>query len=64
MQRYAFNGLIHAIKAFPEGLALTTFFAVFGFVIAVMKDVPDVVGDRQFGIKSFSVRAGADAMFR
>ena len=32
------------------------FFTLFGTVIALVKDVPDVPGDRQFGIRSFSVR--------
>ena len=32
------------------------FFTIFGTVIALVKDVPDVPGDRQFGILSFSVR--------
>ena len=31
------------------------FFTIFGTVIALVKDVPDVPGDRQFGIRSFSV---------
>jgi len=29
-----------------------------------VKDVPDVTGDRQFGIRSFSVRAGPKAVLR
>ena len=32
------------------------FFSLFGLVIALLKDVPDIKGDRQFGIRSFSVR--------
>ncbi len=42
----------------------TVFFAVFGAVIALMKDVPDIKGDRLNDIKSFSVRAGAGRIFR
>merc|ERR1740121_2414364 len=34
------------------------FFAVFGLVIALMKDVPDVLGDRSANIRSLSVRLG------
>ena len=29
-----------ALRLFPESLAVTLFFAVFGLVIAIMKDVP------------------------
>jgi homogentisate phytyltransferase/homogentisate geranylgeranyltransferase len=32
------------------------FFSLFGAVIAIVKDVPDVTGDAMFGIRSFSVR--------
>jgi homogentisate phytyltransferase/homogentisate geranylgeranyltransferase len=41
----------------------TVFFAVFGAVIALMKDVPDIKGDKENNIRSFSVRAGAEKMF-
>ena len=33
----------------------------FRFAIAVLKDVPDIEGDRRFGIATFSVRLGAAA---
>jgi homogentisate phytyltransferase / homogentisate geranylgeranyltransferase len=42
---------------------LSVFFAIFGFVIALMKDVPDVLGDRMNGIRSFSVRVGPQRIF-
>lgn len=51
-------------RQFPEAVALTTFFAVFGVVIALMKDVPDVRGDVEYKIPSFSVKLGAAKMFR
>ena len=38
--------------------ALTLFVLPFSFAIAVLKDVPDIEGDRRFGIKTFSVRMG------
>lgn len=41
----------------------TVFFMIFGIVIALLKDVPDVHGDRIFGIRTFSVRLGARAVF-
>jgi len=40
------------------------FFVIFGTVIALVKDVPDVQGDAQFGIRSFSVRLGPSAVLR
>lgn len=45
-------------------MAATAFFAVFGAIIAFMKDVPDVKGDAINNIRSFSVRAGAERMFK
>jgi len=39
------------------------FFAVFGVVIALMKDVPDVKGDALFNIRSFTVRIGQKNVF-
>jgi homogentisate phytyltransferase / homogentisate geranylgeranyltransferase len=42
---------------------LSSYFAVFGLVIALMKDVPDVLGDRMNGIRSFSVRVGPQRIF-
>ncbi|CAE7246589.1 VTE4 [Symbiodinium pilosum] len=35
-----------------------SFFAIFGLVIALMKDVPDVLGDQKASIRSVSVRLG------
>ena len=52
------------IKMYPEMLPVTAFFAVYGCVIALMKDVPDIKGDAANKISSFSVRLGADTMFR
>ena len=57
-------GLVEACKKYPESLAVTTFFAIFGLVIAIMKDVPDIEGDKKYNISSFSVRKGAKSMFR
>ena len=54
----------YACRMFPESILLTTFFAIFGVVIALMKDVPDVQGDKMFSIPSFSVKLGAANMFR
>ena len=56
--------LSSAIRAFPEILLVSVFFALFGVVIAVMKDAPDVEGDLIYKIPSFSVQLGAGKMFR
>lgn len=56
--------LMSAVRMFPESLVLTAFFAIFGFVIAIMKDVPDVKGDKIFKISSFSVKLGQEKVFR
>ncbi len=42
----------------PAVWALTLFVLPFSFAIAVLKDVPDLVGDRQFSIATFTVRMG------
>lgn len=55
--------LLQACALFPESVALAAFFAIFGVVIAIMKDVPDVRGDEMFAIPSFSVKLGARRMF-
>jgi len=47
---------------FKCGMA-TLYFAVFGAVIALMKDIPDIVGDKAHNIKSFTVRLGATRVF-
>ena len=56
--------VMSACRMFPESVLLTVYFAIFGVVIALMKDVPDVKGDRMNSISSFSVKLGAANMFR
>ncbi|XP_020268208.1 homogentisate geranylgeranyltransferase, chloroplastic-like [Asparagus officinalis] len=41
----------------------TTFMCFFSAVIALFKDIPDVDGDRNFSIHSFSVRLGQERVF-
>ena len=43
----------------PAVWALTAFVLPFSFAIAVLKDVPDLEGDRRFRIATFTVRLGA-----
>ncbi|KAK6782147.1 hypothetical protein RDI58_019943 [Solanum bulbocastanum] len=40
-----------------------TFMCIFTAVIALFKDIPDVNGDRNFGIQSFSVSLGQERVF-
>lgn len=39
------------------------FFGIFGVVIALMKDVPDVLGDKVANVRTFSVRVGPERIF-
>jgi homogentisate phytyltransferase/homogentisate geranylgeranyltransferase len=48
----------------PPVWALCLFVLPFSFAIAVLKDVPDLEGDRQFAIRTFTVRMGAERVFR
>ncbi|XP_062178728.1 probable homogentisate phytyltransferase 1, chloroplastic isoform X2 [Phragmites australis] len=41
----------------------TAFMTFFSVVIALFKDIPDIEGDRIFGIQSFSVRLGQKKVF-
>jgi homogentisate phytyltransferase/homogentisate geranylgeranyltransferase len=43
--------------------ALTLFILVFTFAIAIFKDIPDLEGDRQYHITTFTVRLGQQAVF-
>lgn len=41
----------------------TGFMSFFSVVIALFKDIPDIEGDKVFGIQSFSVRLGQKRVF-
>jgi homogentisate phytyltransferase/homogentisate geranylgeranyltransferase len=43
--------------------ALTLFVLVFTFAIAIFKDIPDLEGDRQYHITTFTVTLGSQAVF-
>lgn len=47
----------------PLLLGLAFFFFGFGLVIALYKDIPDLSGDREFGIRTFTVRLGPKRVF-
>lgn len=40
------------------------FFMIFGVVIALLKDVPDIRGDTIFNVRTLTVRLGASSVFR
>ncbi|MCL1469065.1 homogentisate phytyltransferase [Argonema antarcticum] len=47
----------------PEVWALTLFVLVFTFAIAILKDIPDMEGDRQYNITTFTIKLGSLAVF-
>ncbi|MDY7020352.1 MAG: homogentisate phytyltransferase [Cyanobacteriota bacterium] len=47
----------------PSVLILTLFILVFTFAIAIFKDIPDIEGDRQYNITTFTIRLGTVAVF-
>ena len=47
----------------PPVWALCLFVLPFSFAIAVLKDVPDIEGDRRFSIRTFTVRLGPMRVF-
>lgn len=46
----------------PAILFMTCFVTLFATVIAVTKDLPDVEGDRRYGIKTFATWLGVERM--
>ena len=48
----------------PQAFGLALFFFGFGLVIALYKDIPDLSGDRQFGVRTFTVRLGPKTVFQ
>ena len=44
--------------------ALCLFVLPFSLAIAVLKDVPDIEGDRRYAIRTFTVRLGPEPVFR
>ncbi|MBW4694107.1 MAG: homogentisate phytyltransferase [Lyngbya sp. HA4199-MV5] len=47
----------------PAVWALTLFVLVFTFAIAIFKDIPDIEGDRQYNITTFTLRLGQKTVF-
>jgi homogentisate phytyltransferase / homogentisate geranylgeranyltransferase len=46
-----------------EVSVLTVFVVVFTFAIAIFKDIPDMEGDRQYNITTFTIKIGKPAVF-
>ncbi|XP_071742127.1 homogentisate phytyltransferase 1, chloroplastic-like [Rutidosis leptorrhynchoides] len=52
------------LAVFPKPVIFATgFMSFFSVVIALFKDIPDIVGDKIFGIQSFTVRMGQKRVF-
>ncbi len=47
----------------PEVWALTLFVLGYTFAISILKDIPDIEGDRRFNITTFTIRSGPRAVF-
>ena len=57
------SSILYCLKNNRACFLSSMFFAVFGLVIALMKDVPDVAGDRRANVRTFSVRIGQKRVF-
>jgi homogentisate phytyltransferase/homogentisate geranylgeranyltransferase len=63
----AFGGsgsILQYLLTDPRCYLSSLYFAVFGVVIALIKDVPDVKGDNLSNIRSFAVRLGPKSVYR
>lgn len=59
-----FNWLLQKDLFIPASVwALTLFIFVFTFAIAIFKDIPDLEGDKQYNISTFTIQLGAEAVF-
>lgn len=47
----------------PAVWVLTLFIVVFTFAIAIFKDIPDMEGDKQYNITTFTLKLGKEAVF-
>jgi homogentisate phytyltransferase/homogentisate geranylgeranyltransferase len=47
----------------PEIWALTLFILAYTFAIAIVKDIPDIKGDQEYHITTFTIHFGAKAVF-
>lgn len=56
--------LLQCLWKDPRCTLSSLYFAVFGLVIALMKDVPDIKGDALSNIRTVSVRLGAKTVYK
>ncbi len=58
------NNLTPVIPVIPAAVwVLTIFVLVFTFAIAIFKDIPDMEGDLQYNITTFTIQMGKQAVF-
>ncbi|MGB3638239.1 MAG: homogentisate phytyltransferase [Rivularia sp. (in: cyanobacteria)] len=59
-----FSWVLQAKQSIPFAIyALTVFILVFTIAIAIFKDIPDMEGDRQYNITTFTIKLGKDTVF-
>lgn len=59
-----FNWVLKGKEYIPEEVwTLTLFVLVFTLAIAIFKDIPDMEGDRQYNITTFTLQLGKQAVF-
>ncbi|MCZ7671793.1 MAG: UbiA family prenyltransferase [Chloroflexi bacterium] len=58
---YVFGGLVDFSPA--TLVVMAAFFFGFGLVIAIYKDIPDLIGDKAYGIQTFTVKLGPKRAF-
>jgi homogentisate phytyltransferase/homogentisate geranylgeranyltransferase len=58
------SGVLSCLWNDPRCFLSSLYFAVFGLVIALMKDVPDIKGDELSNVRTVSVRLGAKSVYR
>ncbi|MEB3215942.1 MAG: homogentisate phytyltransferase [Nostocales cyanobacterium 94392] len=59
-----FSWVLQAKQSIPPAVwTLTWFILVFTVAIAIFKDIPDMEGDRQYNITTFTIKLGKEAVF-
>lgn len=59
-----FSWVLHRNQSIPPSVwALTLFVLVFAFAIAIVKDIPDMEGDRLYNISTLTLQMGQQAVF-
>lgn len=58
------SSVLQCLFTDPRCFLSSLYYAVFGLVIALMKDVPDIKGDKLSNIRTVSVRLGAKTVYR